>query len=366
MKKIMHKLSKVSLFITSVFCSGIGYAYPNTYTATFLDTPNGLDSIAYDVNEAGQIVGMTYNFNKGSDYAIATLWNGVAATYLNTPAGNMSYASDINNAGQVVGVISQGYGSRAALWNGSTLTYLETPIGSNSQANAINDSGQVVGNIISTPSVPIATMWNSNNTIKPETLSAGSFLPYDINNSGQIVGVEGQNATKWEGNKINSLSAFGQASVANSINNRGQVIGTSYGIQNVATLWNNNIPTYLDTLGIGSSGGDINDVGQAVGSSYMDHSYSTYSLAATLWNDNTPTNLNDFLSQNLKNEGWILSAATAINNKGVIIGYADNKNNGTRRPFVLSPAPEPETYAMMLLGIGLVGIAKRRHNKTGC
>ena len=169
-------------------------------------------------------------------------------------------------------------------------------------------------------------------------------------------------ATKWNGTTpiyLDTPSDYGAWSSARGINNIGQVIGFTYSTKGyVATVWNDTTPTYLGTIHGGlvqSMGLDINDAGQSVG----------YSAGgATLWNSDTPTNLNDFLNQSIKNEGWKLTAADAINNNGVIVGRAVNTLTGMNRTFILSPAPEPETYAMMLCGLGLVSFAKRRRNKS--
>ena len=71
--------------------------------------------------------------------------------------------------------------------------------------------------------------------------------------------------------------------------------------------------------------------------------------------------LGDFASA-----GWSsFSAATDINDLGQIVGTGIL--NGSGRAFLLSPVtapvPEPETYAMMLCGLGLVGTIARRRQK---
>ncbi len=43
--------------------------------------------------------------------------------------------------------------------------------------------------------------------------------------------------------------------------------------------------------------------------------------------------------------------------------YGHGRGHG--RPTVTSPVPEPETYAMMLAGLGLMGAIVRRRNKSG-
>jgi hypothetical protein len=83
---------------------------------------------------------------------------------------------------------------------------------------------------------------------------------------------------------------------------------------------------------------------------------------AALWNGSTITDLNSFLDASAVNSGWVLYSATAISENGSITGVADNTITGERLSYVLSVTlvPEPETYAMLFAGLGLVGGAVRR------
>jgi hypothetical protein len=49
-----------------------------------------------------------------------------------------------------------------------------------------------------------------------------------------------------------------------------------------------------------------------------------------------------------------------INDHGWIVGDAYNSETQQTRAFLLTPVPEPETYAMLLFGLGLMGIVARR------
>ena len=49
-----------------------------------------------------------------------------------------------------------------------------------------------------------------------------------------------------------------------------------------------------------------------------------------------------------------------IDNQGTIYLAAEDSGTGNSRLFVLTPVPEPETYAMFLAGLGLLNIAARR------
>jgi hypothetical protein len=57
--------------------------------------------------------------------------------------------------------------------------------------------------------------------------------------------------------------------------------------------------------------------------------------------------------------GTFLAEATGINDRGQIITNASDGHS-----YLLTPVPEPETYAMFLAGLGVMGfIARRRHRK---
>jgi probable HAF family extracellular repeat protein len=165
------------------------------------------------------------------------------------------------------------------------------------------------------------------------------------------------------------------SSVANGINNSGQVVGYSYMLTGAthATIWNGATPTDLGTLGgQGTFATGINDSGQVVGYGRFD-----WRFHAVLWNDSTPTDLNSFLSVSEVNAGWYLEMAYGINNNGWIVGNAFNTVLDERHGFLLTPCdtcpinivqevphiPEPETYALFMAGLGLMGfIARRRKN----
>lgn len=74
----------------------------------------------------------------------------------------------------------------------------------------------------------------------------------------------------------------------------------------------------------------------------------------------TPTSLAALGPQSVAAGDWVL-AATADGYGSVMAGTGDVGNPGR---FVLAAVPEPETYAMLLAGLGLIGsIARRRRNR---
>jgi probable HAF family extracellular repeat protein len=256
---------------------------------------------------------------------LATIWNGTGAADLVIVGGANTAGFGINNLGQAVGYVFAGgigsYHLNATLWNGTTSTDLGAFAGYNSSANAMNDSGQVVG------------------------FSSG-------------------NATIWNGTTATILAGLGgSSSSANDINNAGQVVGNSSTGGNTAyraTIWDGTTPTDLGTLGGGNSIAlGINSAGHVVGNASTSGDVASH---AVLWSGGSTVDLNDFLDVAAVRDGWTLTSAVAINDKGWIVGDAYNTITGVSRGFLLSASevPEPDTLLLTLAALGLLLATNRR------
>lgn len=153
---------------------------------------------------------------------------------------------------------------------------------------------------------------------------------------------------------LGTLGGFN--SVAFGINANGQVAGkadTSSGYSH-AFLYSSGKMTDLGTLpGYSSSFAQgINDGGQVVGRA--DTSSGTHH--AFLYSTGTMTDLNNLIATS---SGWNLEYAYAINDPGQIVGYGTI--GGNTDVFLLTPIPEPSTFALLGIGvISLLGWAWRR------
>jgi probable HAF family extracellular repeat protein len=264
--------------------------------------------------------------NLGFDHAF--LYSNGHMTDLGTlPGLYNSEGHSINNAGQVTGFSEVD----AFIYTNGHMTDLGTLPGFiSSIGNAINDVGQVTG-----------------------TVGNGKFSHAFLYSNGHMM-------------DLGTLPGFTD-SVGNSINNAGQVTGdsdTPYYAGGEAFLYSNGHMTDLGTLPgfAGSSAAGINSAGQVVGTAF-----NGVSDRAFLYSNGHMTDLNTLIDPTLEIH---LFLGKAINDKGQIVAQ------GGDRAFLLTPAPEPSTWALFgiafltLLGWRLSlygeGVAKQVEPRQGC
>jgi len=359
------RLLELLLSAVALCAAGTNAVAAPVYTFTDLGPMGGTVSYGSGINNSGKVIGSIYV--AGDQHA--TLWNGTTATDLGTLGGTSSFGVGINNSGQVVGwsyTTTVGEGYHATAWNGTVVTDLGTLGGTYSLAYGINNSGQVVGfGHTVGDAAAHATLWNGTVVTDLGTLGGTSSYAFGISDSGQVVGkaytaAGDQHATLWNGTTATDLGTLGgKISAAYAINNSGQIVGDAYtaaGDQH-ATLWNGTTATDLGTLGgrISYAFG-INNSGQVVGSSFIPGNVVTH---ATLWNGAAGTDLNSFLDAATVNSGWVLTEGHGINDGGWITGVARNSITGQEHAYLLSAVPEPETCALMLAGLGVLGLTVR-------
>jgi len=107
----------------------------------------------------------------------------------------------------------------------------------------------------------------------------------------------------------------------------------------------------LGNLG-GNSGNAaaINNRGQVVG--YSSTSYSDPTEHAFIWDNGVMLDLNTLLDAS--GTGWTLEYAEGINDRGQIVGNGISLS-GLRHGFILTPVPEPSTWAILLIGFAGIG-----------
>jgi len=209
----------------------------------------GSFSRAWDINQNGQIVGERSQTQLG--VLRAFLYQSGAFLDLGTLGGHFRFGVDsiayaINDRGQIVGTaLPPEPPLHAFLWEDGVMQDLGT-LGGNTEATqafGINNSGAVVG-VSQIPSEEMhAFVWRNGVMQDLRTLGGDSSYAYDINRAGQIVGgsrtptspqFNAGHAFIWERGRIIDLNEVvtnlpGDVvlEVARAINDDGSIVGTT-------------------------------------------------------------------------------------------------------------------------------------------
>ena len=307
-----------------------------SYIVTDLGALGGVQSEVFCINVAAQVAGSA---QRGDGAVHAFLFRSGALQDLGTLGGSSSAAAAINRAGVVVGRSQSSAGNtKAFVYADGAMRSLGTLGGSNSAAYAINDAGEIVGSASTTNNAATRAFRYRDGVMTEvgSTFGGSSSVATAINQFGGIAGyasTSGNASTRaflLEGGVMTNLGTLGGASEATAINDADEVVGRSALASGArhAFYYSAGALADIGTLGgTNSEAAGINNWSQIVGVSDV----ASGGTHAFLYQAGALRDLNTLLSAG---SGWVLEAATAINDAGEIVGYGTH--NGVRHAFRLA------------------------------
>ncbi len=326
------------------------------YSVADMGSLGGQESVAYAINNRGQLVGGADTGVKGRDGEFDTfvfLWSGGAKRKISALPGRHYYATGINDRTEIVGAYSarpEGGTYLPFLYMNGKIRLLGALPRSGgalaiSAAQAVNDAGLIVG-----LSNGQAFAW-SNGRMRGLPMPRGfvTTTAFAVNGRGEIVGsgvgpggrAFRSHALLWRGDAVTDLGTLpGYGDIeAHGINNAGQVVGWTNrrraGGSPVfrAFLWQGSRMRALGTLpGIDDTRASaINNRGEVVGR-IVGRVARKGNERAVRWEGGRISVLNALIPPN---SGWVLEEALAVNDHGWIIG--NGKHHGVAHAFLLRP-----------------------------
>lgn len=329
--------------------------------------PGENSSAIWELNGLGVGAGMsedgTIDPNTHLPAAVAVLFkNGRVISLGRLPGGHESFAQDVNDKGQVAGMSSNGtpdpYAfpfpwvtqTRGFMWQDGVMQDLGTLGGPDTIETSMNQRGQIDGQSF-TNSTPNATtglptthpfLWQNGHMRDLGSLGGTLGGPADngLNERGEVVGASNLAGDQishpflWNGKKMIDLGTLGgDNGSANGINSAGTVVGTADLASGThdGFIWKNGVMRDLQPVNHApcSNAGSVNASDEAVGNATDCHGDE---LAAVLWRDGSAIDLNTLVAPS----DLHLTSAEYINDKGEIVGFG-KLPNGQQRVFLLIP-----------------------------
>jgi probable HAF family extracellular repeat protein len=272
-----------------------------------------------NINAGGAFVGTFTSYPTPR----AVLWVDGTVQDLGTLGGPTAAATAVNNRGQVVGTsLLATAGQHAFLWENGVMSDLGTLGGRDSRAFAINQRGQVAGYAEDAAGVWHVFLWQQGVMQDLGTVGDRPGFFAAVNDLGDVAGATGESGFFSSHGALQDLGAA-DAFFPVRLNDRGEVIGKAP-YPGGAFLWEGGVRTDLGHLpgGDNSVAWAINDRGQVVGTSNVaPDGIGPHQYHAFVWENGQMVDLGTFPVPSV--ERPVQSVATAINEQGDIVGWAE-------------------------------------------
>lgn len=246
---------------------------------------------ATDINNNGEVVGWALQPFMTTTFMHAVRFSGGTASLLRSDLGAPSIAYRINDSGQIIGRTNA---AGPFLVNGGSVTFLQSP-GAAAEVTDISNHGRMVGfeTIPGNPTRPVEFR-PGQSALVLSTGSVSSGTAWGINDHGRIVGQIRVSVSTFDAHypaveflgagpsTLAPLGSFNRS--ANAINELGQIVGTSSAGLNFpprrAAIFENGLALDLNLLIAAdprwtlTEATDINNLGQIIGYGRFDHDNS--------------------------------------------------------------------------------------------
>jgi probable HAF family extracellular repeat protein len=354
----MWRTSAVTSVVAGYLCSSIFAA--NQYSIRDLGIA-GRTAIEVSVDSSGRVVlSIAPEEPPGLPPLAgeAFLIDGMDIANLGSLGGTRVVGTAINNRDQIVGQADLPDGNSVAFVfeNGEMRDLNLAAFGATGGiSSSINDQGDIVGQAYY-GTVSRAFVLSKIGVFKPlPTLGGNHAYAADINEIGMVVGAsrtesdDAYVAFLFHQGVITNLGTLGgPASFAAAINDGSVIVGGALTIDNsqhAALFAISGNPIDLAPNWPLSGAAEINNLGQIVG--FVSHGPNEELQAAIFSLTELPVLLKDLIPVN---SGWTsLYAASGINDRGQIVGVGIYNNQPGFRAFLMTPIPEPSSFAMFVI-----------------
>jgi hypothetical protein len=322
---------------------------------------------AIRINNAGTVLGTQYRTSESS--RTFTFTSG-GLTLLSAPDEIRGNAVDLNERGDVLMSSTNRTGYSSWLFDSSGRgSQLTAPGWSVVTGRQLNDSGQVLGTATRFDQWATADVVMHNGTMRELGNASLVEQGFVLNNRGQVGGIywpenapNSNRAAIFEPDgSITTMPTQSYIQETTLLNDRGQAVvhtlSMYYGSTSTvptAHFYDGGVLTELDAgMGPGTMAVDLNELGQVL----FSHRSSNDLF---LWDHGVVTSLTGLLREQMPaGTAFGLSSESAgINDVGQILVNVQVGN--TWSPYVITPVPEPEVMALMLAGLGMLALRRRR------